>query len=276
MSAKGVLTREPNDLDREVVAYLPHPDIDYSVYDTVVGQRVYTPGWAVLTERDRIHEQRSYDRFCEFMRWLEVRGGVAKFMHSTVEEVISGADIDDVAKEDRLMYTGRDGRRHPFDPLRCRFSVVKWNLHVRLPALLHTMQMWNSLPHRHSWIIERVAIGWTYEQIALALGTQLSVFLNWLTTNVDPVTLKAAWTARTVMMLESADKLYSEAVGGDFDSECGQKAAESRAKVLSATNSHLKMQAVSRHEAYQPAKTNISITPGSISISLAAPELPAP
>jgi hypothetical protein len=255
----------------EVVSYLPHPDIDYSVYSVDIGERVYSDGNLDFTDRGMRRAKVSYGRFVSFVQWLEKRGGVAKFMHATTREMVE--DDPTLPMEDRLLWSDIEGRRHIFGPVERQFAATKWKLHVRLPALLHTIQTWNSLPHRHSWVIERIAVGWTYPQIAMALGTNLATFLTWLTTNVDPVTLKSAWTARTVMMLESSDKLYNEAVNGDFDSECGRDAAESRAKVLSATNGHLRMQAVSRHEAYQPAKTNISVVPGSINITLVAPTL---
>lgn len=264
---------EKSELRERIEAIGPHPDLDYSIYSVANAQaseRVYSLMFENITEHGKLANRGSYQRFLDFALWCESRGGVEKYLHATQAELL------EVGPEEPpnagLYSTDLEGRKKPFAYVQKAQAAAKYKKYVLFHAKLATLQAWEGNQHPWQYIVNLVAEGHTYPEIAHAFGMTLGDLVTYVTTTVDPAILKAAWATRTQHMLDAADKLYADAVGGDFSTECGREAAESRAKVLSGVSGHMKLQAVSRHADYQPAKANISITPGAINISLAAPE----
>lgn len=264
---------EKSELRETIEAIEPHPDVDYSIYSVEnikEGERVYSLMYENITEHGKLANRGSYQRFLDFSRWIESRGGVEKYLHAGQPQLLAVGPHE--PPNAGLYATDLEGRKKPFTHVQKAQAASKYKKYVLFHAKLATLQAHTGNKHPHDYIVNLVATGYTYSEIAHAFGMDLGGLVTYVTQNVDPAVLKAAWAARTQLMLDAADKLFEEATTGDFDTECGRDAAKARAEVLSKVGGHLKLQATSRHADYQPAKANISITPGSINISLAAPE----
>lgn len=252
------------DLQDEVLATEPHPDVNYDKYSIDAGQHY------VFDENDST-KQTGYRNYTAFVKLLESkRGGIKELLHATKAQ-IAGAQSGTHATGGLF---GEDGDHpiHVASYVKRSTYASRWKKFIQFPALLETLQAWGDHDDSQEWVLLRVGEGHSYQDIAMALGVTSASLIEWMVNHTDTARLKAAWTTRTETMLEQADQLFQSAAGETFDTECSQNRAESQARVLSSMSSHLKLQAVARHPDYQPKKNEVTVTPGSISISFAAPE----
>lgn len=251
------------DVFNEVQLIPPSEELDYSVYDIDNGCRyVYDP-------RNQL-EETSHRNYVKFVKSLEERGGVKEFMLATTRQI---ADMQ-TGNSSTLGRAGIAGDVPKFreNATRTLIHANRWHRAVQFPAKLATIQAHYGYDTDFEWVLRRFAEGHAYNDIAHALGVELSTLTTWLWNRAPHEQLAAAQKARTSFMLDQADNLMTEAMHADYGVIQEGLAAEQKAKVLSALSPHLRMQAVAHHAAYQPKTSQVTVTPGSISISFAAPE----